>query len=273
MSVRAFVDTCAENLVTERFIRRCGLSFNSKSSGHVRVADGTSLPTLGTVTLRWQFQSEEGITFVRFHVVSKACMRYQVVLGGAFLWNSGTLTKHKSRLRLTSRDSMNSRIFLQGTGHLLMNGICEDHDVEMFPDLASDIPAMSTDFAHRIGAEIDSSTQCRIAVEIPGDRTIMTRGRVADVKLQLGEDLYQQTFYLIDGLPADILLDADFLIRTNAFIKYSDHIMVSQDLDAHGQGMFLAVSEQKEHKHRWWKRPKTRESLPKRDHTRRFPLD
>lgn len=245
--------------MTERFLHQRGLSFDPTSSSHVRIADGTSLPTLGTVSLHWQFQGEDDSRLIRFHVVSSAWRRYPVVLGGAFLWNSGTLTEHTSRLRIATRRLPKHRIFFQGCGHLRLNGICGGRAVEMFPDLASDIPAMSMQFAHEIGVDIDTSSVSRVPVELPGGRTILTHGTVADVSFGLGEDSYQQTFYLIDGLPGDILLDADFLYRTDAFVKYRDHITIARQTEGDGQGVFLAVGNPS--KHRWWKpRPKKGES-------------
>lgn len=241
VSVQAFVDTCAENLITELFVRERGLSFNSDASSHVRVADGTSLPTLGIATLSWRFRDEDEPHLVRFHVIQNASCRYPIVLGGAFLWNSGTLTEHISRLRVAPRGQSSPRIFFQGSGHLRLSGICENRAVEMFPDLASDIPAMSRAFAREIGMSVDTSASSRVAVEVPGYRMIMTCGRVTDVSLRLGRDVYQQAFYLIDGLPGDILLDAEFLTRTNAFMKYRDRITVTQQMDGDGQGVFLVV--------------------------------
>lgn len=257
-SVQAFVDTCAENLITERFVREQNLSFNTSHSSYVRIADGTSFSTLGTVTLKWQFHGEEDSNLVRFHVVPSAWRCYPVVLGGAFLWSSGTLTEHISRLRIAPRGPPTQRIFFQGGGNIRLNGLCGDRAVQMFPDLASDIPAMSTQFAQDVGVDIDTSARFQIPIELPGNRVLMTRGRVPDVTLQLGEDLYQQAFYLIDGLPGDILLDAEFLVRTNAFVKYRDHITVAQHMAGDGEGVFLVVANPP--RRHWWRpKPKKRE--------------
>ena len=69
-----------------------------------------------------------------------------------------------------------------------------------------------------------------------------TYGRVTDVRLQLGDDVYYQPFYLIDGMPGDVLVDADFLLRTDAFRKYQNLISVSCSDSEVGTGTFLAVT-------------------------------
>ena len=242
--IHVFVDPCAENFVTERFVRQRGLYFESENSIRVRLADGTLISTLGTSVLPWQVRGENGHSLIQFHVIPTHYSHYPAIAGGAYLWESGTLTVHSHRLRLKPRKGSNLQVHFQGRGHLRLEGTCEETKAVIFPDLASDIPAMSTDFAYRIGKDVDTSPSGRICLKMPGGRQTMTRGRVTDVKVQLSEDIYHQTFYLIDGLPGDILLDAAFLTRTDAFTKHQSLISVTapkQDED--DECLFLNVFE------------------------------
>jgi hypothetical protein len=208
----------------------------------VKLADGTSISTLGSIILPWQLRGEKGHSLIRFHVIPTLYSHYPAIVGGAYLWESGALTVHSDRIRLQSRKEPNLQIHFQGRGHLRLEGKCEDLQAVIFPDLASDIPAMSTDFANRIGQDVDTGPSARICFEMPGGRQMMTRGRITDVKLQFSDDIYRQTFYLVDGLPGDILLDAAFLTRTDAFTKHQSVVTVTAiNGDDDNDGLFLVV--------------------------------
>jgi hypothetical protein len=208
----------------------------------VKLVDGTSISTLGSIILPWQLRGEKCHSLIRFHVIPTLYSHYPAIVGGAYLWESGALTVHSDRVRLQSRKKSNPRIHFQGRGHLRLEGTCENFEAVIFPDLASDIPAMSTDFAYRIGKDVDTSPSARICLEMPGGRQTTTRGRVTDVRLQLSDEIYRQTFYLIDGLPGDILLDAAFLTRIHAFTKHQSVVTVTApNGDDDDDGVFLVV--------------------------------
>ncbi|CAK1356505.1 unnamed protein product [Cercospora beticola] len=266
MRVEALADSCAGNFISEAYLSTRGIPYGRKNERHIVVGNGQkAFKTLATVRLPWEFGKETHTKYiVDFDIIPARFCEYAVTLGGKFLAATKILTERfKDRILRRSRLSAMPRLFYQGGSHVRLKGYCEGVKVAALADTCSDLDLLSPEMLAELGYEHDdilTDVEHRVFVELPGGLITRTSAMVRDVEFRFGDgrfdDSYIRNFYILPGLPAGVLIGDDFLWQSDAFSKYSEHLIDIDDEDLWEdvpEGMFLNIK-LVEQKKSWWSR-------------------
>ncbi|PPJ50221.1 hypothetical protein CBER1_07174 [Cercospora berteroae] len=252
--VEALADSCAGNFISTVYLRNAGLHYQKVKQRDIVIGNGQkAFKTLGTVRLAWQFGKERDTKYnIDFDVIPSRFCDYSVTLGGKFLAATKTLTERlKDRIIRRFRRSAIPRLFYQGGSHLRMSGYCGGVPVAALADTGSDLDLVSPKMLLRLGYDqrdvLTSDAHC-VHVELPGGLTVRTSGMIRGVDFRFGngraEDSYLRDFYILPGLPGDVLIGQDLLWESDAFSRYPscmaecDDDFLTEDVP---EGMFLNI--------------------------------
>lgn len=249
----ALVDTGAINFISKSFTLKHAIAYDRSSTQFLTVADGSKIPTEGSVSLPWTFMDESTTHWVDFQVVADKFCNCAVTFGMNFMKTTRTLTSFAHRVVRRARTALAAHVRLQGGSGTRMMGYCEGHSVTAVPDTGADVPLMSLNMAKYLGLEIDTSKNYQIDLELPGKHIVRTLGMVPHVDWRFGqgneEDGHLVDFFILDGLPVDLVLDEELLHNANAFQAYEDYtIDLEDDLYDSQELLYLTIRLAKQRK-------------------------
>ena len=235
--VRALADTGADqNFVAKAFAEQmhCGLvHYPRDARPNFVMGHGRQIHAIAHVKVRWQFRKEPKKTYNLSFYVLADCI-FDVMIGGAFLYATSTMTLYRNRLSRIPRPrrALHTRIVnLCGISSRRLNGVLLSEKCLALPDSGAEPNLLSYEYAKQRGWLLDmvpGPKNCTL-LQFADGSTEATEGRLhlewaysgqRDVRISPAR--YSITFDILRGCPFDVILGQDFLDRTNAFTKYID---------------------------------------------------
>jgi predicted aspartyl protease len=229
--VSAFPDTGASgNFVSLTYVERHGLEIDRTSSSNVRLGNGKTIDTIGTITSLVSFAGEKSTHALLFNVLRRSV--HDVVLGSPFLKATETLTRYAHRIERRWRKAFSHRVCALGTPQRV-SGRLNAVQVDAVPDTGAEVSLMSASFASQQGFEIDTDAQHCVLLEFADGSTANATGLVKDLKWKYGgsEAPCRIDVYVLPELSVDLLLGDEFLVKTDAFVAHEDQFWSGDDVE------------------------------------------
>ena len=191
---------------------------------------GGKVHAIADVKLSWQFKKEPENTYdVGFYVLPN-CI-FDVMMGGAFLYATSTMTLHRNRLSRIPRPrrALHTRVVnLCGTRSRRLNGILRGKKCRALPDSGAEPNLLSYRYVTQRGwllNMVPGPESCTL-LQFADGSTETTEGRLhLEWSFARGWDVtspsapYSITFDVLRGCPFDVILGQDFLDHTDAFTE------------------------------------------------------
>ncbi|KAI0147210.1 hypothetical protein GGR57DRAFT_263403 [Xylariaceae sp. FL1272] len=205
----------------------------SSKPQRIRLPSGDTRFTLGTTLVNFSFINEETVEPIRCHVLPS--LNHKLILGYNFLRRTRTLSQFKHRLKevlYSGLKRLSLRLLhddeLDDEGRARVHGLIEGVPLLAVPDSGSNIMAMSSSLARKLGLPINRRK--RTEIEFADGSTATTLG-VVNARWQfpqwgyMGPDDYfnpstEYEWHVIDGLTADVILGIDFIKTHDVFDRY-----------------------------------------------------
>ncbi|KAK2029928.1 hypothetical protein LX32DRAFT_692836 [Colletotrichum zoysiae] len=229
--VQALPDTGAEyNSISPTLADRMGLKPRPGTVTQVRLPSGRLIQSPGEIQAPFKFAGERRSTLIDCLIIP-GCV-HDLILSHAFLRATRTLTKFVHRIKSTLCESPGRlRLNLLGGEGRRLQGFINDTSTLALPDTGSNVMLISESFAASQAMRVDRSASYCEEVEFADGSRDTTSGIVRGLKWTFGST--QQSvvcdFYVLDGLPVDVVLSGDFLFEFQVFSRY-EHCMVQHDL-------------------------------------------
>ena len=233
--VRALADTGADqNFIAQAFAEQlqCGLvHYPRDARPSFLLGHGRQVHASAYVKIRWRFRKEPGKTYDMSFYVLPDCI-FDVMIGGAFLYATSTMTLHRTRLSRIPRPrrALHIRVVnLCGTPSRRLNGVLHTEKCRALPDSGAEPNLLSYEYVKQRGWLVDmvpGPESCTL-LQFADGSTETTEGRLHlkwsfdgkwDVTTPSAS--FSITFDVLRGCPFDVILGQDFLDQTNAFTKY-----------------------------------------------------
>jgi hypothetical protein len=177
----------------------------------------------GSVKLPWSFAGELKMYEIPCSVLPSCS--HDLILGGTFLRLTQTLTKFFHRIKTTLRSfSQRSGVRLLGSEKERVWGYLSGTQTCALPDFGSDVMAISAQYAMQRGLLVNDSADERLELELADGSLAYTNGVVKGLEWSFGttEHPFVADFHVLEGLPVDVILSADFLYGCSAFSTYDE---------------------------------------------------
>ena len=237
VSVRALADTGADvNFVAQSIAEDLKLDLNYYPPDQrptFIMGHGREVKACAYATVAWQFKKEPDKTYDLVFYVLRDCI-FDVMIGGMFLYATGTMTDHRDRLSRIPRprSALHTRVVnLCGTPSRTLNGILESEDCSALPDSGAEPNILAYEYVQRRGWLLNMfpGPESYRLLQFADGSTERTEGRL---RLQwtfgqgwnvAGPDAeVTVTFDVLRGCPFDIIFGQEFLDETQAFTKHAD---------------------------------------------------
>ncbi|KAK2760548.1 hypothetical protein CKAH01_05234 [Colletotrichum kahawae] len=229
-SVIAIVDTGSSfNLVSEQKATSMGLKPNPDTHVEMSLPDGKKVMSPGQVKVPFNFDREEQKYPLLCSILPGATR--DLVLGGAFLKATKTMTLYKHRLRKVLCSLTRLSLHLLGAEQDFLGGYINGSECLAVPDTGSDIMAMSLDHAHKLGLKVHSDEGTMIEF-LDGSRVLTDGIAHADWQFAPGEAPISCEFHVIKGLPVDAILSNTLLDEFDVFSRYEERIGSAESLES-----------------------------------------
>ncbi|KAL8319185.1 hypothetical protein RB597_006119 [Gaeumannomyces tritici] len=206
--IDALPDSGADNCFIDLAIaRKNNLEVLLTNKKRIVLGSGKTIYPVGEVRADWTFRGE--------HEATK------------------TFTEYKSRISRTAGALSRKlfRLMLLGGGTDRIRGYLDGEEVHALPDTGAEIMAMSTAMALRQGYVVDDREESRIMIEFADGSTKLARGLVRGLEWGFGPGSRPASnnpdspglprarcdFYVVDDLPVDVILSADFVLDFDVF--------------------------------------------------------
>ncbi|KAL8346689.1 hypothetical protein RB598_000534 [Gaeumannomyces tritici] len=230
--IDALPDSGADNCCIDLAIaRKNNLKVLPTNKKRIVLGSGKVIYPVGEVRADWTFRGEHEVHTLVLYVLKT--LTADLALGNLFLKATKTFTEHKSRISRTASALSRKlfRLMLLGGGTDRIRGYLDGEEVHALPDTGAEIMAMSTAMALRQGYVIDDREESRIMVEFADGSTKLARGLVRGLKWDFGPGSKPASnnpdspgvprarcdFYVVDDLPVDVILSADFVLDFDVF--------------------------------------------------------
>ncbi|KAK2048178.1 hypothetical protein LZ31DRAFT_78706 [Colletotrichum somersetense] len=229
--IQALPDTGAEyNSISPTLADRMGLKLRPGTATQVRLPSRRIIQSPGSIQAPFKFVGERRSTLIDCLIIP-GCV-HDLILSHAFLHATRTLTKFVHRIKSTLCKSPGRlRLNLLGGEGRRLQGFINNTSTLALPDTGSNIILISESFAASQAMRVDRSASYYEEVEFANGSRDITSGIVRRLKWTFGST--QQSvvcdFYVLNGLPVDIILSSDFLFEFQVFFRYG-HCMVQYDL-------------------------------------------
>ncbi|ETS74076.1 hypothetical protein PFICI_13942 [Pestalotiopsis fici W106-1] len=228
-----FPDTNAtRNVMTEEFAVSIGAVIDRATAGRATFinAIGEKTSSIGQTSLEVAFPDNPGKSWsCQFQVVR--CCPEGLVFGDHFLRTlTETLTKFRHRLKKKATVSgLNIRRLLHmETPRQQLRCSINSQGTLANMDTGSDIDLVSLKFAESCGLDISYFPHNEGFVKL-SNGTVKKLLGYSDNRLNLGEDLREKRFFVLDGLVADVVLGDDTLEDLDVFNKHVDSFVDQDD--------------------------------------------
>jgi hypothetical protein len=192
-----------------------------------QIGNGTIIKSPGIVTVPWRFRGESKIHVIECSVIPN--LIHDVVFSSKFLRDTRTLTKHfKRRVKEVVRPMQKLLGFgLLGSTKERLCGRLNGKLIAALADTACDVMLISEDCARREGHHIDSSLEHQLELELPDGGRASTTGKVSALDWMFGSsgETVRSDYYVLKGLPVDVVLSNEFLFHFDAFSRFEEHFV------------------------------------------------
>jgi hypothetical protein len=233
ISVSAIPDTGSDlNIVSDHFIKSHGIKLDSESQRPIQLPNRKIIST-GTVSLPFSFEGEKS-TFSIVFIVMPNCV-HDVILSNSFLRTTETLTRFSSRLKSKFIPFRHMpRLRLLGAPKQRVLGSINGCTAAALPDTGSDVMLMSKQYAVERGLTlwVPTDNADRTCLEFADGSLANTYGIAFGVEWRFGKEGSTSRscdFYIMDGLPYDVILSNDFLFESKAFSQFKDFFFDPRD--------------------------------------------
>ncbi|KUJ08345.1 uncharacterized protein LY89DRAFT_341474 [Mollisia scopiformis] len=230
---RAAPDTGADGcFASEAFVNSLGLAPEPGTEKEIMNGSGKSISSLGTTSLTWTFAGE-----TEPHVLNCSNLRecvHSFALGNDFLKKTKTLTTFKQRIVTVARNIPKRLGFhLAGNEKARLWGFFNDELVAAVPDTGSDLSLISESYCQARGLKVDKGKAHSLEVEFVDGSTSFTSGVVRGVDWTFGTsgESIQCDFYVLKGLPVNIVLSNGFLFDLDVFSRFEEDFDVETHTD------------------------------------------
>ena len=225
IKVCALADSGSDlDVLSESFCSKHNLKIDKSKLRTIRLPKRGLVQSIGTVTLPFSFEGENGVYNRVFHVL-KNCI-HDVILGNRFLKATKTLTEFLvKRVKKVYKVLAGSRLRLLGSPKQRVLGSLNGHTVNAFPDTGSNVLIIDKAFAESLGLRIRTGSDYTTTLEFADGSLHDTCGVVLDVDWCFGNSKdslssFRCDFHVLDGLSCDVILSNALLYGTNAFQRY-----------------------------------------------------
>ena len=228
-STTAFLDTgAAANFMSLAYARQHGYAIKRSSNIFTIIGNGSKIKVLGTTTLPFSFESDDVTHSLIFNVLDRCS--HDVVLGSRFLKLTETFTKFAHRIRERVRKAFTYRVCLADHSQYV-TGRFGNVPVDAVPDSGADVPVVSARYAKEQGFIVNTAEENRILFEFADGSTTRADGVIENIEWQYGTHgmAYLTKWYVLPGLPVDVVLGYDFLCQTSAWVLHADSFWDAED--------------------------------------------
>lgn len=229
--VDALADTGAQsNFISQQFVEKLGIVSDDGIPRKIELPGGKQVLSPGTVKVPFSFFGEVK-EYLLDCLIIPGCTS-ELILSGAFLRATKTLTTFKSRIKEKIRQIKKStlRLNLVGNERQRLWGSLNNRSALALPDTGSDVMLVSADFAKKNKFEIDQDSQHRLELELAEGSRVFTTGIVRDAMWTFG-DSSQSIYcdvYVLNHLSADVVFSNDFIFKHDVFSEF-DSFMIDLD--------------------------------------------
>ncbi|KAL8313495.1 hypothetical protein RB593_007602 [Gaeumannomyces tritici] len=230
--IDALPDSGADNCFIDLAIaRKNNLEVLPTNKKRIVLGSGKTIYPVGEVRADWTFRGEHEVHTLVLYVLKT--LTADLALGDPFLKATKTFTEYKSRISRTAGALSRKlfRLMLLGGGTDRIRGYLDGEEVHALPDTGAEIMAMSTAMALRQGYVVDDREESRIMIEFADGSTKLARGLVRGLEWGFGPGSRPASnnpdspglprarcdFYVVDDLPVDVILSADFVLDFDVF--------------------------------------------------------
>lgn len=179
----------------------------------------------GLLEVPFSFRGEENVTNLECFILPQ--ISHDLILSGAFLRETETLTKYKSRIATAVRQgSKRLGLRLLGNERRCLHGLIDGEPVEALPDTGSDVMVMSEAYALSRGFNIDRNIRNCLDLELADGSEVFTCGLVrgVDWTFAASRQSVKCDFYVLEDLCTDVVLHNDFLFGLDVFSTESESL-------------------------------------------------
>ncbi|KAF4467235.1 hypothetical protein FALBO_5894 [Fusarium albosuccineum] len=228
--VDALPDTGAQsNFISPQLAERVGVVLHEGTETMIELPGRKLLISPGTAKVPFSFEGESKRHMLDC-VVLPGCTS-DLVLSGAFLNATSTLSKFMSRIKESMRNMDRVfRVSLLGNEKNRLWGSLNGQPVLALPDTGSDVMLVSAEWAEKNKLVIDRGLEHKLKLELTDGSTTFTAGVVRNARWALGnsEQVVSCDFYVLDGLSVDVVLSNDFIFELGLFSRFN-HLMANID--------------------------------------------
>ena len=256
-NVHALADTGAdENLMNEAFCKKLLLKpvfFRPHDRPSFVMGHGRTVQAIGMVKGSWKFSADARmdtyqITFYLF----PDCI-FDLMIGGAFLFRTDTMTANRHRLSRMPRPRMAPgvrMVNLCGSPGRRLNGTLNNKDCSALPDSGAEPNLLSYSYAKKRGwlpNIVPGPESCRLLLFADGStkrtegqlKLIWSFGNRWDMASPDQKPDSVVIFDVLHGCPHDVIVGQSFLDETNAF---TNHVEAFEELYRnYTSGLFLVI--------------------------------
>lgn len=254
VSVRSLPDTgAAECCISSSFATRLGKTPMQGTARKVAVGSGKKLSSPGTVSLVWRFQDETDLYDMVCTVVPG--LKHDLILGLPFLKLTKTMSKFKHRIKHTvskvfTRFSKKLFFSLLGVQRQRLWGLLDGELTGVVPDSGSDVVLISEAYAKQRGFKVNRRNADRLELEFADGSIGRTSGVVENLTWAFDDKTSIKTnFYVLRGLPVDVVLSNDLLFDFDVYSSY-EHQILDADASAAAELLFVRLLGRYKSKHR-----------------------
>ncbi|KAK1597513.1 uncharacterized protein LY79DRAFT_388739 [Colletotrichum navitas] len=230
VKIQALPDTGAEyNSISSGLADRMGLEPRPGTATQVKLPSGRLIKSPGSIQALFEFAGERRSTLIDCLIIP-GCV-HDLILSNAFLRATRTLTKFIHRIKSTVCESLGRlRLNLLGSEGRRLQCFINDAPTLALPDTGSNAMLISESFAVSQGMRIDRSPSYCEDLEFADGSRGTTSGIVRGLKWTIGgtQSSIVCDFYVLSGLPVDVVLSGHFLFELQVFSRY-EHCMVQHD--------------------------------------------
>ncbi|MBK5651981.1 MAG: retroviral-like aspartic protease [Rhizobium sp.] len=265
--LRAFPDSgSTTNLISAKYALDSDIKVNDHTERAFRLPNGKIVTSLGEVDVLFRFADEEQALSVKFTVLP-GCI-HDFVLSGPFLWATQTFTKLKDRVYSMPTSHPTVRVCFHGLSHQRVVGSLNNRPVTAIVDTGADVNVITESYAICLGFETLPDDEATVLEFIDGS-SVTVRGIVRNVAWRYGQtlqtgkhplvdvqivrsakapadwkfgtnashsDTFICDFYVVEYLTVPLILSANMLFGTNAFVACNEYITQWNHRNVTGQG-------------------------------------
>lgn len=220
--LEAFPDSGADScLISPGMASSLDLDVVPGTARTIHLANKKPVRSPGMVPVAWTFSGETTAHIWECWVLP-GCL-HPLVLGRKFLRDTQTLTKCISRIK-SRLVSLPKRLGLRllGAEKQRLWGYLDGNLTAALPDTGSDVMLVSSDYARKIGLNVDRGRSNWLEVEFADGSTAWTSGVARNVPWSVGGKMVHCDFHVLDNLCVDVVLSNDYLFETRVFSENSD---------------------------------------------------